>query len=120
MIHGHAERRADFVLPRVELADTASVVIDGAHDRLQRTLDRFGHPDDFGFVLGQRENGDFNWRHRVMKFENDARLAFVIRLFRVRIHQKRQHGAIHASRGFNDVGIEALFRRFVKVRQVFG
>ena len=54
-----------------------------------------------------------------MKLQNDARLALVICLFRIGIHQEREHRAIDAGSRFDHVRIETLLRLLVEVRKVF-
>src|SRR5215218_1949161 len=68
VIDGDAEGRADLVLPRVELADAARVVVDGAHRGLQLLLDVPRHRDDLGLVLRERQHGDLDGREFRVEF----------------------------------------------------
>ena len=73
------------------------------------------HRDDLGFVFGERQNGDLDRRHLGREFQNDARLAFVVRLFGVRIHHHREQRAVDADRRLDHVRIKTLVRLRVKI-----
>src|ERR1700755_2218785 len=77
VVDGDAEGRAYLVLPRVELAYAARVVVDGAHRRLRLALHVLRHRDDLGLVLRERQHGDLYGRELWVDFQYDARLALV-------------------------------------------
>ena len=62
MIDGNTEGRADLVLPRVKLSDSAGVVVDRAQRRLQRTLDRLRQPTISGLFFASGKNRGFDRR----------------------------------------------------------
>src|SRR5215208_3632132 len=98
VVDGDAEGRADLVLARVELADAARVVVDGAHRGLQLRLDGLRHRDDLGLVLGQREHGDLDGRQLRVELEDDSLLALVGRALGVGVHQEGEERAVDARR----------------------
>src|ERR1700748_253462 len=72
MVNGNAKRRAYLVLPRVELADAARVVVDGAHRGLQILLDSLRKRDELRLVLRERQHRDFYRRERGGEFWGGA------------------------------------------------
>src|ERR1700754_2087060 len=62
VVDGDAEGRAYLVLSRVELADAARVVVDGAHRGLQLLLDGLRHRDYLRLVLREREHRNLDGR----------------------------------------------------------
>ncbi len=118
MIDGDAKRSSDLILARVEFSDAARVVVNSAQHRLQRSLDRLGHAHDLRFVLRERQDRSLDRCELRAQFQNNSCLALIICLFRVGIHQHRQHRSVDTRRRFDDVRIKTLLRRLVEVRQI--
>src|SRR3954471_11160686 len=68
VVDGDAEGRAYLVLTRVELADAARVVVDGAHRGLKLRLYLPRQRDYLRLVLREREHGDFYRRELRVQF----------------------------------------------------
>src|SRR6185369_13531345 len=118
VIDGDAKRSSDLILARVEFSDAAGVVLHSTQHRLQRSLDRLRHSHDLRFVLRERQDRSFDRRELRAQFQNNSGLALIIRLFRVSVHQHRQHRSVDTRRRLDDVRIKTLLRRLVEVRQI--
>ena len=81
---------------------------------------RLASVDDLVVVFRERQNGDLYRGELRLEFENDADLAFVIRLFGVGVHHHGEQRAVDADGRFDDIRVKPLVRLRIEIRQILG
>ena len=112
-VDGDAEGRADFVLAGVAAADGRGLVVEAVHVLFEQGIHFAGFGDEFGFVLQQGEDADFDGGDAGVEAEDGDGLffAFVIDLLRFveGFGDDGEGHAVEAGGGFDDVGDVVAF-----------
>src|SRR3989344_9301910 len=121
-VYGDAERRADFILSPIALANIAVVIkldVQSASWRIffQHGVNFFGSRDKFGFILKKWKNCRSYWGDIFRKFEICSRLSSKL-IFGVSRDKNSQDRAVHTKSWFNTVGGKSFPRLFVKILEI--